>query len=415
MSAKRKNVLRIKIPERRIDYIMSLVPKPFADSEAEESSDDESTLADGPQKNVEEHSSLTILDPVYEQLIFEDISDAPMEIWTLDVNQSGTGSSPTAEMMHTALPGVSCISPATTVQSPLSSVVTDEQQSSNKSEQPSPSVDRDKQQPGVSRIMTPPSRTTRASSIGRTSKEGRTHLQKRISHPKTAKKLTQKQFKWKKTHFGGEAAITDPEFPHPERHETPYHYFKYFFDDALIDLIVENTNLYSTQESGKCLGINKYDIMDFLAIELLMGVVQMPSYTDYWSGNLRFDKIANIMPLKRYQSIRRFLHFANNEHMNDDRYYKIRPVLEHIRQKCVSLEQEKKNSIDEMMIPYKGTRAGSRSQYMKNKPTKLGFKLYVRASISGIIHDFIIYMVGMIHLRIMCSQMRCSNLVLVLK
>ncbi|XP_039296018.1 uncharacterized protein LOC120354054 [Nilaparvata lugens] len=194
MSAKRKNVLRDKIPERRVDYIMSLVPKAFADSEAEESSDDETTLADGPQKNLEEHSSLTILDPVDEQLIFEDISDAPMEIWTFDVNQSGTGSSPTAEMMHSALPGVSCNSPATTVQSPLS-VVTDEQQSSNKSEQPSPSVDRDEQQPGVSRITTPPSRTTRASSIGRTSKEGRTHLQKRISHPKTAKKLTQKQFK----------------------------------------------------------------------------------------------------------------------------------------------------------------------------------------------------------------------------
>lgn len=44
-----------------------------------------------------------------------------------------------------------------------------------------------------------------------------------------------------------------------------------------------------------------------------------------------------------------------------------------------------------MMVPYKGTRAGNLRQYIQNKPHKWGFKIFVRAGISGIIYDFLRY------------------------
>lgn len=44
-----------------------------------------------------------------------------------------------------------------------------------------------------------------------------------------------------------------------------------------------------------------------------------------------------------------------------------------------------------MMIPYKGTKAGKRRQYMKDKPNKWCFKNYVRAGVSGMIYDFVFY------------------------
>lgn len=44
-----------------------------------------------------------------------------------------------------------------------------------------------------------------------------------------------------------------------------------------------------------------------------------------------------------------------------------------------------------MMVPYKGTRAGSRRQYLPKKPKKWGFKIFVRAGVSGLIYDFIPY------------------------
>lgn len=57
--------------------------------------------------------------------------------------------------------------------------------------------------------------------------------------------------------------------------------------------------------------------------------------------------------------------------------YKVTPVLEHIRKKCLEIESENKFSIDKMTVPYKGTNAG--------------FKIFGRAGISGIVYDFLTY------------------------
>lgn len=44
-----------------------------------------------------------------------------------------------------------------------------------------------------------------------------------------------------------------------------------------------------------------------------------------------------------------------------------------------------------MIIPCKGKKAGSHRQYNPNKPNKWGFKNLVRAGVSGIIYDFLLY------------------------
>lgn len=104
------------------------------------------------------------------------------------------------------------------------------------------------------------------------------------------------------------------------------------------------------------------------------------------------------MPLRKYQLIRRFIHFVdNNEHgVNNDRYYKIRPILDIVRKNFLSIKEEGKYSIDEQMVPdgtdgTKGTKAGSRRQYLPKKPTKWRFKFFVRSGVSGVIYDFIPY------------------------
>ncbi|XP_050066087.1 piggyBac transposable element-derived protein 2-like [Aphis gossypii] len=98
------------------------------------------------------------------------------------------------------------------------------------------------------------------------------------------------------------------------------------------------------------------------------------------------------MPLKRYQQILRCLHFTNNEESDvTDRFFKDRPVLDIIRSNCLKLSQGQRFSIDEMMVPYKGKKAGSRRQYIQNKPKKWGIKLFVRAGIDGMVYDFLVY------------------------
>lgn len=47
----------------------------------------------------------------------------------------------------------------------------------------------------------------------------------------------------------------------------------------------------------------------------------MPAYLDYWSVKFRYANIADIMPLKRYQQIRRYLHFVDNNLDDGDKYF----------------------------------------------------------------------------------------------
>ncbi|KAK3889337.1 hypothetical protein Pcinc_006654 [Petrolisthes cinctipes] len=54
--------------------------------------------------------------------------------------------------------------------------------------------------------------------------------------------------------------------------------------------------------------------------------------------------------------------------------------------------QTQKQSVDEVMVAYKGKTAGNLRQYIKNKPDKWGFKLFARASQDGFIHDMVLYL-----------------------
>lgn len=212
----------------------------------------------------------------------------------------------------------------------------------------------------------------------------------KIRHKKST--YAKQTFSWNEDNFEFPVQIDDRcNFTIPQVVLSPFMYFRKFFDEDLVTLIVENTNLYSTQQTGTCINVTRNEINDFIAIELMTGLINMHAYTDYWSKDFRYDKVANIMPLKRFETIRRYIHFVNNEEQNDDRFFKVRPVLESLRKNCLSIEQERRHSIDEMMIPYKGTKSGSRRQYIKNKPKKWGFKLYTRAGVSGFIYDFIMY------------------------
>ncbi|CAH0718321.1 unnamed protein product, partial [Brenthis ino] len=164
---------------------------------------------------------------------------------------------------------------------------------------------------------------------------------------------------WRCCKFTGSAEVKDISFE-PREEKCAIEYFKLFFSDDIISLIVQQTNIYSTQTNGSSINITEDDIKDFLAILLFTGVVKMHAYTDYWSKILRYDKVADIMTLKKFQLLRRYIHFNDNFIDDDDRYHKVRPLLQKIRENCLKVEEESRFSIDEMMVPHKGTRAGSR-------------------------------------------------------
>ncbi|GAA6226214.1 piggyBac transposable element-derived protein 2-like isoform X1 [Lates japonicus] len=124
-----------------------------------------------------------------------------------------------------------------------------------------------------------------------------------------------------------------------------------------------------------------------------MGVFQFPAIKGYWATESRFPPLTDTMSVKRYQVLRRRVHFNNSfqTESSTDRYVKIHPLFDKFRQQCLLIPATNKHSMDEVMVAYKGTRAGNLRQYIQSKPDKWGFKIFCRGSSSGIIHDFILY------------------------
>ena len=117
------------------------------------------------------------------------------------------------------------------------------------------------------------------------------------------------------------------------------------------------------------------EVEQFLGVLLKMCIIQAPYYRYYWETATRYEPISNVMSRNRFESLKRFLHFNDNDNAlppNDekrDRLFKIRPIFEKLRQNCITQTPEEYNSLDEQMI--KG-RSFLRRNMLK-KPYKWGF------------------------------------------
>ena len=91
------------------------------------------------------------------------------------------------------------------------------------------------------------------------------------------------------------------------------------------------------------------------------------------------------------------LHFSNNNgafprgHPQHDRAFKVRWLIDYINKRYLAaVSPEKDHSIDEHMIKFKGRQI--MRQYIKNKPTKWGFKMWYRCgSKSGFLYEMDMY------------------------
>ena len=135
---------------------------------------------------------------------------------------------------------------------------------------------------------------------------------------------------------------------------TPFEYFMLFWTEELNDLIAEQTNLYSVQKTGKSIKTTSHEIKQYIGMHLRMGIVHLPSYRMYWSSSMRYSPVADTMPLKRFETIQHFIHFVDNSSFgesNMDRLFKIRPVIDSVRNQCLKVMPEEIHSIDEQIIP----------------------------------------------------------------
>ena len=161
-------------------------------------------------------------------------------------------------------------------------------------------------------------------------------------------------------------------FSEPPGEMTPLKYFYMFFPEALIQTVVTQSNLYSVQKNQKCVDTDEEEMKSFIG-NVLMGIVKLPSYLDYWNRTLRYPRIADVMPRNRFSELRRYLHFVDNNapHDNGDKLFKISPIIEAVRKECMKIEPEEYQSVDEQIIPSK-TKHSKIRQYNPKKTHKMG-------------------------------------------
>ena len=123
----------------------------------------------------------------------------------------------------------------------------------------------------------------------------------------------------------------------------------------------------------------------FLAILILSGYNKVPHRRLYWSElpDTQNKFVMNAMRRDAFDQIMRCLHFSDNTKMNDDRFYKVRPLFEHLNNAIKDEKCCECYSVDEIMVPYYG-RHGDK-QYIRGKPVRFGFKLWAISTSDGIL------------------------------
>ncbi|CAK1589631.1 unnamed protein product [Parnassius mnemosyne] len=126
-----------------------------------------------------------------------------------------------------------------------------------------------------------------------------------------------------------------------------------------------------------------------------MSLSPLPNIRMYWAPELGIPLIMETMSLNHFKKICQFLHFNDNTAQSPsgtpghDRLHKIRPVLETLKKKCLSIPKREALSVDEQMCATKASNI--LRQYLPNKPHKWGYKLLVLCDDRGFAYDFEIY------------------------
>lgn len=159
--------------------------------------------------------------------------------------------------------------------------------------------------------------------------------------------------------------------------DSPVDYFYHLFSLELFEEIVEQSNLYASQKGKDDFQLTVGELKTFLGVVLVMTYIKYACTKMYWNSEegVRMDLIANVMSCNRWEDIRRYLHFVDLESIppnNTDKLVRIRPVLKRFHDTFhAAVQGEEFQSLDEMLIPFKG-RSQLKQYLPKKTKTKIG-------------------------------------------
>jgi len=175
----------------------------------------------------------------------------------------------------------------------------------------------------------------------------------------------------------------------PESCKLPYDFFKLIVDDQFIDNVVDRSKAYAAKmnKHGEITKITPDSIRVSQAVMYITGYSTPANRKMFWER--RKDGMNTLVreniTRDDFISITRNSYFVNRDEPNkEDPFWKIRPMIEQLNSKAKELFAQPENvSVDEGMIGYFGPHP--LKQFIRGKPTRFGFKVWILASSDGVL------------------------------
>lgn len=173
---------------------------------------------------------------------------------------------------------------------------------------------------------------------------------------------------------------------------SPIQLFELFFDDDVVEFIVNSTNKNAAVDRSTDFRTNYDEIRKVMGILFVTGYHTLPTIRSYWSNNPSLGcPIIKATTRDRFVRVKNFFHVCDNHNIDtNDKFVKVTTLNDMMNKRFMQFAVFSHNlSIDEQMIAYYGRH--SCKMFIRGKPIRFGYKYWCLCSSNGYLYKLIPY------------------------